>query len=469
MTIWKPELQWADYPDTPKYLALAACIDQAIQAGALQPGEKLPTHRKLADWLGVTVGTVTRGYAEAERKQLVVSRVGSGTYVRAASASQSSMHQSFTLSEPVDASILDMSYSIVVESDQVTRCASTLAEIQSDPVLLRELLDYHPENGMLHHREAGAQWLRDCGFTQVSADQVLVTTGAQHGFFNVLMGLMRPGEVILSEGLTYPGFIAATRQLNLKLVGVGADADGLIPSEFEVACHRHRPRMVYVMTRMSNPTCHHYSEARIHAIAQLCRENNLLILEDDVQGAMGPADRPSFYELYPAQTILVSSISKVLAGGLRVGYVACSEGVRPAIAAALRTSNWITPPLPVEIASRWIQQGAHTEMRDRQNQVLQRRHRRVCAALPGLVQQDAYGLNVWLVLPPPWRASQFAEQAEQRGVLVKTSEVFAAGQYSAPQGIRFCLGGRLSDAAVDKALDILQEILSEQPSQEFAI
>ncbi len=64
-----------------KYMALADAIEQAIKGGSLNTGDKLPTHRWLADSLGVTVGTITRGYAEAERRRLITARVGSGTFV----------------------------------------------------------------------------------------------------------------------------------------------------------------------------------------------------------------------------------------------------------------------------------------------------------------------------------------------------------------------------------------------------
>jgi DNA-binding transcriptional MocR family regulator len=79
MTIWSPDI---GKREGPVYRAIADAIAQALEAGELQPGEGLPTHRALARALGVTVGTVSRGYAEAERRGMVVGEVGRGTFVR---------------------------------------------------------------------------------------------------------------------------------------------------------------------------------------------------------------------------------------------------------------------------------------------------------------------------------------------------------------------------------------------------
>ena len=79
MTIWEPAIAERGGP---RYVAIADAIAQDVTSGVLPEGAKLPTHRDLAGRLGVTVGTVTRGYAEAERRGLTVGEVGRGTFVR---------------------------------------------------------------------------------------------------------------------------------------------------------------------------------------------------------------------------------------------------------------------------------------------------------------------------------------------------------------------------------------------------
>ena len=79
MTIWQPELE----SDKPRYVAIADAIARDTASGRLTPGSRLPTHRDLADLIGVTVGTVTRAYSEAARRGLISGEVGRGTFVRA--------------------------------------------------------------------------------------------------------------------------------------------------------------------------------------------------------------------------------------------------------------------------------------------------------------------------------------------------------------------------------------------------
>src|SRR5262249_28191404 len=78
MTMWNPELGTAGA----RYLAIAEALSGHVKSGRLRPGDRLPTHRDLAYRLGVTVGRVTRAYAEAARRGLVGGEVGRGTYVR---------------------------------------------------------------------------------------------------------------------------------------------------------------------------------------------------------------------------------------------------------------------------------------------------------------------------------------------------------------------------------------------------
>src|SRR5207245_9794263 len=79
MTSWAPEIRQRRGP---RYLAIAEALAEDAGAGRLRPGARLPTHRELAHRLGLTVGTVTRAYAEAARRNLISGEVGRGTFVR---------------------------------------------------------------------------------------------------------------------------------------------------------------------------------------------------------------------------------------------------------------------------------------------------------------------------------------------------------------------------------------------------
>jgi len=154
----------------PLYLAIADAIAADAESGRLAPGTRLPTHRALARTLGVDVTTVSRGYAEAHRRGLVVGHVGRGTYVRGVRPFASAR---------VRSTFIDLTVNLPPEPSDVCDEAmrQSLAELSRSPSLA-SLLAYAAVGGSEAHREAGSAW---CAARDVSAsaDRVLVCGGAQ--------------------------------------------------------------------------------------------------------------------------------------------------------------------------------------------------------------------------------------------------------------------------------------------------
>mgnify|MGYP000217847489 FL=1 len=128
MTIWTPAILDSKQP---KYLALARAIEEAINNGELKGEEKLPPQRRLADALAVTIGTITRAYNEAERRGLVVARVGSGTYVRGKDQVNAVVHQ---MSQDIPGQI-DMRAAFAPEGPQNQMLSSAMASMAATPKL----------------------------------------------------------------------------------------------------------------------------------------------------------------------------------------------------------------------------------------------------------------------------------------------------------------------------------------------
>ena len=171
MTIWRPHIEDGA---TPLYLAIADAIQNDVETGVLSVGTRLPTHRDLAEYVGVTVGTVSRGYAEAERRGLTSGEVGRGTFVRNRDLEGHGW-------APVPASeaggVIDMSlatpWSIPAEAELL---AASLKQLADEPVL-NDLLRYDPETGSLSQRTAAAAWISRMGMP-ATADQTIVTVGS---------------------------------------------------------------------------------------------------------------------------------------------------------------------------------------------------------------------------------------------------------------------------------------------------
>ncbi len=451
MITWRPALKDRK---TPKYHAIAAAIDDDVNCGRLLPGVQLPTQRELARYLGVTVGTVSRAYAEAERRGLVVGEVGRGTFVR-----ESGMEESeFGAAMPWQERTLDLSLNIPPSVGEGTALAEVLKTLstRSD---LSGLLQYQQESGAPRHRAAGAAWLRRVGL-DAKPEQTLVCAGAQHAMTVVFSTLLRPGDLVLTEELTYPGMKALGQMLGLHLEGLPMDEGGLRPDAFKQACNGKEAKALYCVPTIQNPTGSTLSLERRRQIASIARENGVLLVEDDVHAMLADDAPPPISTLYPEGGIYIASTAKNLTPGLRVGYLHAPEQLTDRLSAGIRATLWMAAPLMAEIATRWIEDGtAHRIVESIRKEAAARRELAGEILIKYRQQAVSRGFQLWLSLPEPWTASDFVAHALQRGVAVAGSEAFAVGRLNKTHAIRISLGAAPDRTVLVKALETLREVL----------
>ena len=441
----------------PKYQSIAEDLAQAILNGQVPMGEKLPPQRNLAHRLGVTTGTISRAYAILERQGLATARVGDGTYVRSVEhvpERGESDHQ-----QPID-----LAHNVAMVGDESSALHEAFQSLATDPELMRQVLSYQSETGMRRHREAGAQWLRRFG-TSGQWNRVMVTHGAQHGLACVLRTVARPGDAVLTESLSYPGLQALARSMRLQLIGIETDEQGMVPQALERAAKTFDTKFVYCAPTLHNPTGATMSMARREAVAAVMRTHGLFIIEDCVHAAMQANPLPALSTWLPEQSFLLSSFSKVLAPGLRVGYVEAAPAWLSKFAASMRADSWMVAPLLPEIATRWLESGAMEGLIAQQRQMTAQRLECARAVLQGLdFKTDPEFPLIWLPLPEPWRAGQFAAALRQAGVLVRTADHFAVGRSPAPHAIRISLNAPASVEQLEAGLQILKALIDNPPS-----
>lgn len=454
MTIWLPSIE---EDEGPRYVAIANAIATDLRRGVLTPGARLPTHRDLAKHLGVTVGTVTRGYAEAERRGITVGEVGRGTFVRETRESDHGW-ASPTAAEPRD---VDMSLSLpasLSDQEDTRRLTETLHEIADDPGR-STLLEYHPESGALRHRAAGATWLRNTGL-EAEAEDVLITAGVQHGLTVTFATLFRPGDVVLTGSLTYPAIKGLAQLQGQRIRGVAIDEQGVIPEALEEACLSDpRPVALYLVPTIQNPTGGVMSDERRAAIAEVARRHDLLLIEDDIHAFLLESPPRPIAAYAPERTVYFSSLSKALTHGLRTGYILAPPDLQERLVAGIRTTIWMAPPLMSEIAARWIEDGTATRLLTLKREEVAARQtviRRAFAHRRMDLHTNAF--HAWLHLPEPWRSDEVVAQARQRGVLVAGAEAFAVGRRDVPHAVRISFGG-VSRDALDRGFEVLNEVI----------
>lgn len=418
-----------------KYKRLAGAMEIRILEGTLEGGAKLPPHRNLADRLGVTIGTVSRAYAELERMGLVVARVGDGTFVRrrGLERKRDEGFRNFIEEAP---ELYDMSRNMHIPGHETAFLAQSLLDLANDPQTLQDLTRYTPDIGLPRYRQVGANWLAHGDF-QPQADQVLCVNGGQHGLLCTLMGLLRAGDILVTEQLTYPGLITLARMLGIKLLGADMDEEGLVPASLDEICRNNRVTALYCTPTIQNPTTGVLSHSRRDAIARLCREHNLLIIEDEAHAVLVEDRPPPLSHYAPERTILISSLSKAVAAGLRVGYLHAPTALVSRIAAALRATCWMATPLALELSTLWIENGTAQKLLSQQTHEIGRRKALVERLLDGLnYRTHPQSPHFWIEVPEAWRASDIEADLKLKNYLITAAEAFAVGRATVPQFVR---------------------------------
>lgn len=432
---WLPDLS---HHQGPRYQGIVDALAQSITQGTLTPGVRLPPQRLMADALGVTVGTITRAYREAERRGLVETKVGSGTRIK--EASSESDKPSFSHLSQAAADSIDLSLSVQTpHPGRHTLWTSLIHEFGDQAHSSTLALDYQTEQGAQAHRQQLADWLNQQALN-VDAHELILTTGGQHADYLALQALVRPGEAVASAALTYPGMIAASRQLGFKHIAVPMDAEGIQPEALERLCQQQRIRMLYVMPEHNNPTGAHMSEARRQAIVDVARRHDMLLLEDGVQFVSAAYRGRPFFELAPERSLYLFSISKLLSGGLRFGALRAPTALISRLTAALRAQCWSLPGIVPSLALAWLTSPQGNAIIDWQWQEVSARHQLLDQYLAGYtLSTHPCSFHAWLKLPEPWRAHEFVQQAAAVGVTLINPDPFCVGSQPAPQSVRICL------------------------------
>jgi DNA-binding transcriptional MocR family regulator len=428
---------------TPQYKGVVDGLAAELRAGRWPVGTRLPTHRELAAREGIALVTATRVYAELAAMGLVTGEPGRGTFVRdtALLAGQGIDEQAVA----TDAVDLQFNYPALPGQADLLRTALRDLATAGD---LESLLHYQPHAGRPEARTAIARHLARRGLT-VDAANVLIVSGAQHGLAATAMATLQRGDVVAVDPLTYTGFKVLAQTLGLELVAT-TDLDEL--------CRRRPIRAVYAMPTLHNPLGTVMSLTARKRLVATARRHGLLIIEDAAYAYLVEDAPPPLAALAQERTVYVSSLSKSVATGLRVGYVVTPEP--KAIERVIRATTWNTPALNVALIRRWLEDGtvdrleAHKRTDAHMRQAIARD---VFAGLPVVGHPASYFL--WLPLAEPARADRVAATLARHRISVATAEQFATTPV-VPQALRLALGS-IPVAELRRTLETVRPVVDE--------
>jgi GntR family transcriptional regulator/MocR family aminotransferase len=478
--------------EEPLYQQLFDQIATRVRTQAWPTGYRLPPTRALADELGVHRNTVVRAFEELCAAGFLTSTVGRGTFVAAPAAAVGqrrlaqtelpwdSLLSGAALAEPL--SRLDR-----FRRDGVPRGAINLSSLQPPPELLPDValrrcvdhvlrtlgpraLGYAPSDGVLSLREQIARDLSHAG-VPAQPDDILVTTGSQQALDLVARALVNPGDRFLVDGVTYTGALNLLHVAGASVVGVPADAEGPDLDRLR-RLSRGEVKGLYLMPNCHNPTGAVISAKRRQELVEWSHEVQAPLIEDDY-GADLDLDGesvPPYLRALDSQVIYMSTFSKKLIPGLRVGFIAAPPRLRERLTALKHALDLGTSALLQHALAEFLERGYHRAHFKRTLPEYRRRRDTLQAALerhlPGGVrwQRPKRGLTLWLELPELLDPEDVYLSALRQGVVVSPGTLHAAqGRPHAGVRLSFCSEPEERLAQGAKRLGrALEELLSHQ-------
>jgi DNA-binding transcriptional MocR family regulator len=416
----------------PKYKAVAEFIEQAILSGELSDQQKLPAQRWLADALEITHGTVTRAYDLLEKMNLVTAKLGAGTYVNLPIGQVKKV----LLKE------YDFASSMQPMLGQQNLVTSALKELSLDIEAVEQLMIYAPQ-GVQKHKQIFTDWLATKE-VNIDCNDLVFTQGAQQGIYTCLQVLTKANDYVLHEAMAYPGFFRAVDACKVNPLAVPITSEGIDLIVLEDYCQQFQPKALYITPNMQNPTNVQYSTNTLSELIRLSRQYDFYLIEDDVNYCLPESWRVPLQQQASDRVFYLSSLSKYVAGGLRVAYALPPKHYQQAFNLSIHSQCWMVSTMNVEIAARFI-----AKENFQYNQTLlanEMRYRQKAFgdfATKYNLEFRSGGLNVWLILPSTMNMNQFSGFCASKNIKVRTADLFC--HVSATQqivnGLRVSLGG----------------------------
>ncbi len=325
----------------PVYRQIRDRISRLIQSGTLQPGDRLPSIRTLAEEARVNKLTVIEAYGVLEADGLVYARAGSGYFVSTPTApliqgtSKFAPRQEVVIPEQGELSYFDIYMASVQAHHQgeISVFSSGFPYLSDADMLQRiarralrhvdeTLFNYALPQGQEPLRKQIVQLLIQQGL-DISPDDLIITSGSMQGLSLVMNDCVQPGDWVIVENPTYHGALAILQNLGARVIGIPMTNEGINLDLLAQYLHSHRPRLIYTISTLHNPTGLTTSQAHRQQLLGLANQYQCRVLEDNAyEGLSFAAVPPPLKALDQSdQVIYVGTFSKTLMPGLRVGYL----------------------------------------------------------------------------------------------------------------------------------------------------
>jgi DNA-binding transcriptional MocR family regulator len=432
---------------TPLYTQVADQLADRIQAGTLQPGDRLPSVRLLHQQLQVSISTVLEAYRLLEDRGLIAARPQSGYYVKATLPTPEEPQVSAPplQSNSVDNSLAFQLMTAIRRSDLLQLGAAIPPSellplnalnrlmgqvLRQDPALAHSY-DVPPGCESLRHEVARRLLNAGCA---VSPDQIITTNGTFEAVYQSLMAVTQPGDTVAIESPTYYGLLEALETLHLKALELPTHPrDGLSLPHLETALKNRQIQALALVSNFSNPLGTCMDDRKKQDVVELLTQYDIPLIEDDIYGDLhfGPT-RPKAFKAFDRQGIVLycNSYSKTLSPGLRVGW-AIPGRYQAKVAQLKWVMNQTTGLAPQLTLAAFLSNGSydrHVRTLRRHYQTQMQRMRQAIATHfpPGTRVSDPTGGHVlWVELPMPCNAVSLYHAALGQGISIAPGVIFS--------------------------------------------
>jgi 2-aminoadipate transaminase len=433
----------------PLYRQIYEHLREAILAGTLPESTRLPPERTMADRLDVNRSTVVHAYRELVNDGLIEQRVGSGSRVvpqlrggqpeRAAgvpwwitlppwrvgefpnilgelAAKQEPGRISFVQGVAPD------------EPSPLGELAKSFERVARDP---RFVLSYGDSEGYEPLRAAVAARLNARGAGSVTPRNVIVLTGSTQGIMVIAQSLAEPGDEIIVESPSYPGALQIFQINGLRAIGVPVDEEGMRVDHVEAILRTRRPRFIYTMPSLHNPTNATMNADRRERLATIARRAGVPIVEDDPYGPLAAQALPPLVSLAPDHVVYISTFSKTIAPSLRVGWLAAPRMILERLLLRKQAYDMATSLYVQAAILDYLERGYDAHVVQLSEELLLRRKladEAIAVHWPHSVRATgpAGGFYLWATTPRDMRARALLDIAERLGASFLFGEAFFA-------------------------------------------
>jgi 2-aminoadipate transaminase len=433
----------------PLYRQIYEHLRESILAGTLPESTRLPPERAMAERLKVNRSTVVHAYRELVADGLIDQRVGSGSRVvpqlrrgqpdRGAgvpwwvtlppwrvgefpnilgelAAKQEAGRISFVQGVAPD------------EPSPLAELAKSFGHVARDP---RFVLSYGDSEGYEPLRAAIAARMNARGAASILPESVIILTGSTQGIAIVSQSLAEPGDEIVVESPSYPGALQVFQINGLRAIPVPVDEEGMRVDHVEAILRTRRPRFIYTMPALHNPTNATMNADRRERLVTVARRAGVPIVEDDPYGPLAPQAGPPLVALAADYVVYISTFSKTIAPSLRVGWLAAPRTVLERLLLRKQAFDMATSLYVQAAIADYLERGYDAHVEQLRAELKLRREladEAIARHWPGSlkVSRSSGGFYVWATTPRELRARALLDASERLGASFLFGEAFFA-------------------------------------------